>query len=195
MCRILQKNNSGQNKVCPVMPIPTAHFRMRKHITLSLCQLFLLSVQAPLFQDLILRCPEQAWNVERRQDSWLSADHRVWNGDFSQPVPLEGLKSYNNLPDIEEVLGCRAPTVHNILWPCRNKWAQPFSFSCHYLLKVATSENVYKLLTIVPRCCLQLPPRVGHQKVWLAFVPSWHFVSRRTRLHWSDSQDQLSKLH
>ena len=69
------------------------------------------------------------------------------------------------LPDFEEILALNISVIRHVPKACRNKWARVLASTCDFVLQNPSSEHSYRLLLMLPRCCLRMPPRTGRKKV------------------------------
>ena len=102
--------------------------------------IYFISIEAPICKTCSYAVPR---NLKINNGEFLDFKQNIGSdhGNFSQPAPSENLDSYNDLPHIEDILGCRFPTVRNIPGACRNKWASAVSFTCHHVLKNPEIED------------------------------------------------------
>ena len=118
------------------------------------------------------------------------------HGTFSNPVECNSADICDDLPQLEEILACALPTVRHIPRACRNKWSEAFSSACRTIVQNPNNENGYKLLFMLPICCLRLPPRSGKKKkrdvsLWFkSLLDRW--INQDFSALWLESLSQFS---
>ena len=99
-------------------------------------------------------------NNHNLTDSMPFTAHAVPVASSSANISNEDLE----LPSFEDILNNTLPSVRHIPRACRVKFAKCLSLACDMVTKHPEKETGFKLLFMLPTCCLRSPPRTGKSK-------------------------------
>ena len=101
-----------------------------------------------------------------------------------------------NLPDVENILSLSLPTIRHIPRRSnRNQWVKALCATFDHILTHPDAETGYKLLFMLPVCCLRMPPRTGTKvksktKSWFAALLDRWLAGDYENL-WTDAERQF----
>ena len=91
---------------------------------------------------------------------------------YKTPDQTVTCRTEGDMPSFDEILENAQNTTRHVPRSCRVEFAKALSQNCDKILNLPQEEEGYKLLLMLPICCLRSPARSGQRKQ--IAIAKWH---------------------